>query len=96
MNGPVLKDWSIGWPPLAMNYKMPIGLNKLCVRGVLYDGPRDKKGRVVILTDIIFLDTDHGTLKTKKLFFFLGEPESKFAEWLGKMRIKLSEYNIDF
>lgn len=95
MNGPTLKDWCIGWPPLAINYKMPIGLSNICIRGVLYNSTRDKKGEIVLLTGITFLDTERGFLKTEKRGYLLGDPEAAFLDWLRMLKIKLSEYNID-
>lgn len=93
MKSPVLKDWSIGWPPLALNFKAPIGLSNICVRGVLYKSEKDKKGTVSVLDGIVFLDTERKVLKTQKLCFLLGEPSAEFLTWLKEMKINLSEYN---
>ena len=94
MKGPILKEWCVGWPPLAINYKMPFGLNNICVRGVLYDSKKDKKGRIVLLSDIILLNAETGVLKTKNRCYLLEEPDKNFLAWISKMKIGLHEYNI--
>ena len=95
MNGPILKDWSVGWAPLAIRYKMPVVLSNICIRGVLYDNPKDKKGKIAVLDDITFLDVERGFFKTSKRGYLLGDPEEGFLKWLKESGIRLSEYNID-
>lgn len=95
MRIPVIKDWCIGYPPLAINYKLPMALKNSCLRGVMYDNEKDKKGRVVLLPEMKYLDTNSRLVKTGNKIYSLGELEKGWKEWLDKLNIKLSEFDFN-
>lgn len=95
MKTPIIRDWYIGYPPLAMNYKLPISLMNSCLRGLMFDNEKDTKGRVAIIPDIKLLDTNSRLIKTGNKIYCLGDPEKKWKEWLDKTGIKLSEFDFN-
>jgi len=95
MKAPVIRDWSIGFPPFALNYKLPMALHNACIRGLLCDSPKDKVGKLIILSNINYLDTKFRIVKTNGRIFTLDDPEPLWEGWLQRMKINISEYNIN-